>query len=255
MDDLNPKKMKVAELREALAERQLPTTGVKKDLVTRLEEALDRELLGEDDDLSGGPTAGAGNKGGDDDAADDEDEEDEEEDQDDEGEDEGDEEKAAQAPAPAPVPAPAVPAPAPAAAASPAPAPAAAAAGAEAEDDGSKPTDSEEMRRLLGLLARAKRFGKDGEAGRLEDLVKRQRRADRFGIKPQVSTAAVLARVEGKGKGKGKAEGKEARPGKRDRDGAADASKPKFARIGGGVTVSAEEEAKRKRRLERFGKA
>jgi hypothetical protein len=38
---LNPHKMKVAELREELEKRNLPTSGLKSELQKRLEQALD----------------------------------------------------------------------------------------------------------------------------------------------------------------------------------------------------------------------
>eukprot|EP01138_Halocafeteria_seosinensis_P002254 gb/GECG01002306.1/.p1 GENE.gb/GECG01002306.1/~~gb/GECG01002306.1/.p1 ORF type:complete len:288 (+),score=75.23 gb/GECG01002306.1/:1-864(+) len=43
---LNPHKMKVAELREELEKRNLPTSGLKNELQKRLEQALDEEAFG-----------------------------------------------------------------------------------------------------------------------------------------------------------------------------------------------------------------
>jgi len=47
MSDVNPKKMKVDELRKELSKRDLDVAGKKQDLIERLELALDEELLGE----------------------------------------------------------------------------------------------------------------------------------------------------------------------------------------------------------------
>ena len=43
---VNPRKMKVVDLREELARRGKPTTGLKNDLIARLEAALDEEAFG-----------------------------------------------------------------------------------------------------------------------------------------------------------------------------------------------------------------
>ena len=49
MSDINPRALKVAELREELKNRDLDATGLKAVLIERLEEALDAELLGDDE--------------------------------------------------------------------------------------------------------------------------------------------------------------------------------------------------------------
>lgn len=49
---LDPTKMKVSDLRAALAERNLPTEGLKADLVSRLQARLDEEEFGMDDDIA-----------------------------------------------------------------------------------------------------------------------------------------------------------------------------------------------------------
>jgi SAP domain-containing ribonucleoprotein len=51
-ETLDPTKMKVSELRAALAERDLPTDGLKADLVSRLQARLDEEEFGMDDDIA-----------------------------------------------------------------------------------------------------------------------------------------------------------------------------------------------------------
>jgi SAP domain-containing ribonucleoprotein len=61
-EELNAKKMKVSELRDALKERGLSTEGLKGDLVNRLEAYLEEQefaLPGEGSDLSPTPTGAA----------------------------------------------------------------------------------------------------------------------------------------------------------------------------------------------------
>eukprot|EP00500_Bicosoecida_sp_ms1_P002130 CAMPEP_0203807570 /NCGR_PEP_ID=MMETSP0115-20131106/1144_1 /ASSEMBLY_ACC=CAM_ASM_000227 /TAXON_ID=33651 /ORGANISM="Bicosoecid sp, Strain ms1" /LENGTH=66 /DNA_ID=CAMNT_0050716253 /DNA_START=29 /DNA_END=226 /DNA_ORIENTATION=- len=63
MSDLNPKKMKVAELRAELQARGLSTEGLKAALVQRLEQAIEDDALidgaggddGGDDDVQAEP--------------------------------------------------------------------------------------------------------------------------------------------------------------------------------------------------------
>lgn len=52
MGDMNVTKMKVSELREALAKRGLPTDGLKADLVNRLQARLDEEEFGMDEEIA-----------------------------------------------------------------------------------------------------------------------------------------------------------------------------------------------------------
>lgn len=52
MGDLNVSKMKVSELRAELSKRGLSTDGLKADLVSRLQERLDEEEFGMDDEIA-----------------------------------------------------------------------------------------------------------------------------------------------------------------------------------------------------------
>lgn len=52
MGDLNVSKMKVSELRSELSKRGLSTDGLKADLVSRLQERLDEEEFGMDDEIA-----------------------------------------------------------------------------------------------------------------------------------------------------------------------------------------------------------
>ena len=270
MEDFNPKKMKVAELREALAQRNLSVDGVKKDLIARLEEALDREAFGGDDgDMpegaeSGSPDAGDGE--GSDEGLDNEDEgaeDDEGADDDDEGDDEeleGSSPAAAAAAVPESAAASAAHAAAAAAAPALVPAPVAtAAASAGADEDKADDGRSPDMKLLEEALARAEGSSDAAKATRIRDQINRLRRAERFGVKPKETASQMLAKLEGRkpaGKGaKGGKPGAAADPkrnGKRPRE--EPKAKPAFKNIEGGLTVDAAEEAKRLKRMERFGK-
>ena len=54
MSDVNPRSLKVTELRKELEKRGLDTSGLKAALVERLEEALDDELMGVAEDKGAG---------------------------------------------------------------------------------------------------------------------------------------------------------------------------------------------------------
>ena len=54
MSDINPRALRVAELRDELKKRSLDTSGLKAALIERLEEALDAELLGTEDAVEDG---------------------------------------------------------------------------------------------------------------------------------------------------------------------------------------------------------
>ncbi|MEE6514439.1 hypothetical protein FKM82_022559 [Ascaphus truei] len=79
MSGLDPQRMKVTELRAELQRRGLESRGLKADLCDRLQEALDSELLG-DEERVGGAQGGAEEEGGEDLELGDDDEEEEEED-------------------------------------------------------------------------------------------------------------------------------------------------------------------------------
>ena len=54
MSDVNPRSLKVTELRKELEKRGLDSSGLKAALVERLEEALDDELMGVAEDKGAG---------------------------------------------------------------------------------------------------------------------------------------------------------------------------------------------------------
>ena len=59
--NIDPRDMKVSDLQKELRSRNLPVSGLKQQLIERLEDALDRELMGET-----GPTEDTGENGQDD---------------------------------------------------------------------------------------------------------------------------------------------------------------------------------------------
>lgn len=267
MEEIDPKKMVVQELRDALASRNLSTKGLKKDLIARLEEALDQEAFGGDDgDVAGHATAAEAAEADLD--LDDDDSKDAAAtntasvksvssigNQDGAG-GTGATEPADQA----------------AAAAQPeAMASASTSAAATAAPATTESGESEDVMRLLERIQRAKRFNATADLEAAEAELKRIRRAQRFGVAPKPTTtrelpAAVFMALgaskakDGSGDRRGQKQGDRgsaSKPAKRGRDGGKGGSSGRGGAgaktTGGSHGVSAEEAERRRKRAERFG--